>query len=112
MVRQSAMFHHLRTSSVPRFPKTSPYNANQEWLSLDLSSFHRRDEGQCLQYFDCDALVAMAVYHPYIVDHSFIKHLLSTYCVSANRPGMEKEDEINPLQGDLNLVRMNRHVHN
>lgn len=57
-------------------------------------------------------LVAMAVYCPYTVSHSFIRYLLSTYYVSANRPGMEKEDEINLLQGDQNLVRMNRHVHN
>ena len=66
-----------------------------------------RDEDECLQCFDCDDLVAIAI--DYFV---FIKHLLSTYYVPANGPGMEGEDEIHQLQGDQNLVRKNRQVHN
>lgn len=51
--------------------------------SLNPSNHSGRDEGECLQCFNCDALVAIARYwltllfiHWFI--HSFTKHLLST----------------------------------
>lgn len=76
------------------------------------------DEGECLQGFDCDALVAIAKYCfvllvIYLFIRSFIQQtLLSTDYVPANGQSMEEKDEINQLQGDQNLVGKNRHLHN